>query len=1013
MRRAPGLRFRWLAILSLLILTIGFASDAKAQIELPPADPNKPLKIFADGGSKWHDGTYEVWHLQGRVRLSQGGVNTQSREAILWIDRSAGGMKPHKVVAYLEGSVRVGYPPNNEARHALQTAGTTFTGPSWTGRFYSRAPLELQLPPAQAAPQVKPAIYHRGIADWMPQPRSIPKTGVQPAQYVPGIEPTSPLVAPGNFRRIRVTPRDGGGIQAQWFPNQATNERIAVIDNGVNLVVESADPAGNIDVSTDRLVIWTPGDGLPDLGGENVQAENVPLEIYMEGNIVFRYGDRRIYARAMYYNVSQRRGVVYDAELLTPVPSHQGLVRLKAKVLYQIDAGNFEAQDAALTTSRLAVPTYWFQSKNIRFQDQQFPVVDPFTGEPHFDPVTGQPIIEHQTLASSRNNLIYLKSWPILYWPFMATDARKPNFYLEEIKLGSDNVFGTQIRTDWDMYQILGWTRKPEGTDWTTSLDYLSDRGFGVGTLFEYDRVDFFGIPGRYHGSVDAWGLHDDGLDNLGRDRRMLTPERKQRGRIYARHRHYLPNELQLTSEIGYISDRNFLEQYYEHEWDEFKDQSTGLELKQYLGNTTWSISGDLRVNDFFAQTEGGRFDHFLIGQSLLHDHLTWHAHSNVGYEKLEVADAPLDPVDAAKFTPMTWESPAEGLRGATRHEIDLPISLGPGKVVPYLLGELATWNEDLTSSNVDRAYGQIGLRASLPMWKRNPEFQSQLFNLNGLAHKIVFEGEFFYADASRDLSRFPLYDELDDDSVEAFRRRYPTDNFGGLAIPTMYDERYFALRSGLQNSVTSPSTEIADDLMLGRVGISQRWQTRRGLPGRERIVDWIVLDVEGLFYPRPSRDNFGSSVGMLQYDFRWHVGDRVTLLSDGFFDTFDGGLRTASIGGFISRPGLGDGYIGIRSIEGPISSNVLSSSAHYRMTEKWILTVGGSIDLSDTKNIGQKMEVTRIGESFLLTLGVTGDASRGSFGANFLLEPRFLKASRRATLGGLPLPPVGAYGIE
>ena len=47
--------------------------------------------------------------------------------------------------------------------------------------------------------------------------------------------------------------------------------------------------------------------------------ERTPLEIYMEGNIVFRQGERVIYADRMYYNVPNETGTILNAEMLTPV----------------------------------------------------------------------------------------------------------------------------------------------------------------------------------------------------------------------------------------------------------------------------------------------------------------------------------------------------------------------------------------------------------------------------------------------------------------------------------------------------------------------------------------------------------------------------------------------------------------------------------------------------------------------------------------------------------------------
>ena len=127
--------------------------------------------------------------------------------------------------------------------------------------------------------------------------------------------------------------------------------------------------------------------------------------------------------------------------------------------------------------------------------------------------------------------------------------------------------------------------------------------------------------------------------------------------------------------------------------------------------------------------------------------------------------------------------------------------------------------------------------------------------------------------------------------------------------------------------------------------------------------MDWIVLDIDGTVFPKPGRDNFGQDAGLLDYDFRWHVGDRLTLLSDGFADLFSDGLRTFSFGGAISRPERGSFYLGFRSIDGPITSNIITASTTYRMSDKWIFSGSTSLDLGPTGNIGQTFGLTRIGE--------------------------------------------------
>jgi hypothetical protein len=398
-----------------------------------------------------------------------------------------------------------------------------------------------------------------------------------------------------------------------------------------------------------------------------------------------------------------------------------------------------------------------------------------------------------------------------------------------------------------------------------------------------------------------------------------------------------------------------------------------------------------------------------------LFDRLSWHEHTQVGYLRMGQAEPPADPQQLAVYSPLPWEANVNGLRAATRHEIDMPIELGPTKIVPYVLGEAAYWGEDVNGDEVTRLYGQAGIKASLPIWRADPTIKSELLNVNGLAHKVVFEVEGFIAESDQDLDRFALYDPLDDDSTEAFRRRMAVTTFdqpAGTFVPLRFDERYFALRSNLQGDVTGP-TEIADDLMEVRMGIKQRWQTKRGLPGRERIIDWIVFDVDAVLFPDPDRDNFGEAIGLIDYEFAWHLGDRFTLLSDGFYDVFSDGLQQTTFGALISRPEYGNVYAGIRSTEGPITSTLLTGSLSYRLSEKWIATAGATYDLGPTGNIGQSAALTRIGESFLIKVGMNFDASRDNLGISFLIEPRFLPNSRLGRVGGVQIPPAGALGLE
>ena len=192
-----------------------------------------------------------------------------------------------------------------------------------------------------------------------------------------------------------------------------------------------------------------------------------------------------------------------------------------------------------------------------------------------------------------------------------------------------------------------------------------------------------------------------------------------------------------------------------------------------------------------------------------------------------------------------------------------------------------------------------------------------------------------------------------------------------------------------------------------------QRWQTKRGLQGKERIIDLLQFDVDTTLFPKSQRDNFSESIGPTTYNLIYNVGDRFAILSDGYFDFFSSGLKSISAGLRSSRPGVGDVYVGLLSLRGPISSTVLRANLDYRLNEKWIASAGAAYDFDDAGNIGQTLSLTRIGESMLLRIGVNVDEGRDNVGIGFSLEPRFWPSPRLGRIGGGLIPPPGVDGLE
>jgi hypothetical protein len=1019
---------------------IAAAIGEAGRIEVPATDPGARLTVKATQAARWTEGSYDVWHLTGGVRIVQGVTEVTGHEAVIWIEEGRGRMpgaddggEPplRTVLVRMAGDVRVKSGVEGQGEAVVR-------GPRWTGRFWIRHDPELSFASVVAAAG-RPAIYEAPADVPAREIAAAADPAVERTQYSEFAAPPGPaLPAATGGRRLRGYPRSSVPLDLKWYPSPGGDGWIGVITSGVNLVIDGVAVAnqtvGTLDISTDRLVIWTRGSAQPDLTGGTSQDGQVPLELYMEGNVIFRQGQRVVEAASMFYDVQGERGVITGGTVLTPVANYAGAARLRADFIRQIDGSRFVASRTGATTSRMGVPSWEIRSREMEFTDVQAPVPGPF-GQPDIDMATGEPRIEHDQMITSRGNTVTIGGLPVLWWPVLATNAKKPTFYLNNAQVKNDRIFGTQLLTSWDAFQVFGWRRPPKGVDWDFDVDYLSLRGPGGGTSLLYNRPDFLGLGTPASGDLDAWFVGDVGIDNLGLYRRDFTypgyPNRTFRGRSFWRHRQDLGGTTdsffggwQARGTAGWISDMNFLEEYYEAEWEEGYEQRTWLDLRRPVENRELRLLTSVRVDPFFSQSEWWpRLDHYWLGQPLLRDAVTWYQHSGIAYVRQSLPQTPTVGQGLPIWTTLPYENDVIGERLATRQELDIPFQAGPVKLVPYALGELAHWGADLTGSPIDRAYGQVGIRTSLPMWTADNAVESQLWNLHGLAHKVVWEAEFSYANATQSLDQFPLYDQIDDDAINQYRRNIPYWDFGAipgqatpLAAPFIfgpdnkYDPRTYAVRRGLGSWVTGP-TEIAADLTAFRLAARQRWQTKRGPAGNRRIIDWITFDIDGEIFPTVGQ-NFGQTLGLWQYDFRWHVGDRTTILSTADVDFFSGGQQLYTVGALLNRTPRGSFFIGFNEFGGPIDASVLAGSYTYRMSPKWASSFGTALNLKGM-NIGQNFQLVRIGESFLMTFGFNVDYSRNNVGVTFNLEPRFLSRTQFASRSGVDIPVAGAYGLE
>ncbi len=983
---------------SLPKFTLGpFGGTTKAETSVS----DQPITIDARIAQQWEEDGTIVMLLRQDCRIKQGDEVFLGDKVVIWHSQQQLKKRTEdRVVMYLEGNVQVIRPDGNRPHPSLVVElrtlnGAFFNGESPLKKSATHDPLYVQaveqVQPIQ--PNVVRQVQH-AVSDFR-EPADGPMMSVMqgPSFTTPG----TPVFGPR--RHVTVVPRNFEVPYEirSWVSDQTVPaELITTIKRGVNIVVEGVpvtlggvQQLGTIDLSADRAVIWTDPERIRDLTGGADLDPNTPFQVYLEGNIVVRQGDTRLNASHAFYDIRDERGLLYNVDLRTFVPEYEGDVRVRATRVRQLNRDSYHAQDAWITGSQFGKPGYRLEATDI-FLERRPGNPYPWTVDPN------DPDDFSSLWVTSLNNRFLLNDVPIFYTPVVSAPAEDPQIPLRDIEFGQDRIFGTQIRTEWNLESLFG-LNLPPNTDTSLLLDYLSDRGPAIGGTADYEGVtEIFGIPTMYDGVSDLYYIYDEGTDNLGLMRRNLPVPDNNRGRAMWRNRLRFPSNTWVKSEIGYISDRNFLEQYFENEWDEDKDNETLLEVGQQIDNVTISGLARKRLNDFSNQTEWLREDLTVLSEPLFGDLLTWSSHSSVGYGRIEPAQPPFNPaVDT--FTPLPYYTNSDGLVAMTRHELVMPLDFGPLNVDPYILGEAAHWGEAINGDDLSRLYGTAGIRASILFWKPMPWVQSRVFGLNGLAHKMVFDADYSISDASEDHTLIPQYNEFDDNAQERFRERFLTLDFGGVLPPT-FAERMYAIRSGAGQSVTAPYHELVDDLQVLRLGWRHRLQTKVGPPDRLRIKDWMTLDFDLSYFPDENRDNFGEDFGLFSTRYAWNVGERTTVMANSLVDFFNVEQNIWNVGLLSQRSARGSVYLGFRSVQGgPIDSQIVSASYSYAMSPKWVSSLGTAYDVAEGQDRGQSLVISRIGGDFIFHLGANYDRSKDNAGIAFSIEPRLghLRTSR------------------
>ncbi len=584
---------------------------------------------------------------------------------------------------------------------------------------------------------------------------------------------------------------------------------------------------------------------------------------------------------------------------------------------------------------------------------------------------------------------------PLFWWPQAAGDARKVDTPLKRVHSSYDSQYGLSLESEWHLDWLTG-RKAPPGVDAVLRLDEYTKRGPAAGVDIDYVDADEV----SYYGRLLGYMVHDDGEDRLGRYEPLhdVEPVRQWRGRADWRHRQLLPYDWEATFEASYLSDADFLESWYEREFDTDKPQETSIYLRHSRQNWAFDFLNQFHLNDFeYTQTELPKVGFYLMGQDVL-EHLTYYHDGYLSRVReraggRDVAGLPgLTPI----FNPLGpalagWPGEREpwivpGLIdeedyafAVSRHELSLPLHFAGLHFAPTVIGSYVFDDSGETNSFVQ---GAGGFRLSTQLWHVDDTVESRLWDLHRLRHVMIPEFSAFWIDG----------EDAESNPTSVFEHE-------------------------------SPRTDARD---VFNISLRQRWQTMRGPEGRRRSVDvfrWdnsltlVPDDVDNVdlpqrFYFSTPEPLFGSTpllnadlsnLGLARREqlnqtladfvtsrWAWQISDSTAFTSGVNVNIHDGVLSHTDAGFAVQRTPRMSYYVGHHYFrdgdpfdEGrPVQSqdsHFLVGGMNYQINRKYSVVLGQQYDIQRTSGAYTQLVLFRKFVHWYGAFSIGYDNTKGS----------------------------------
>lgn len=936
---------------------------------LRPAIPQ--LLIRAAGAASWTDGQTNIVLLRGGVELQAGEATLQAPDAILWLEKLPGEARTRADVVLLG---------TDEQNAIVQTPEARQFGERLAANVIVDG-VRFDVPVREARDMSASEIYQRALPL---RPRPAPTTGPAAGPVQPGSATQPGTVVPIEAPAVERTVAPVRLTAADVRTTPSADGTIALLATGGVFLSQRADNGDPLELRADRAVVFT---ALERLDEGALQADALREKItgvYLEGDVRIVYtpggGDRegftaveqRLEAARAFYDFETERAVLTRAVLHTTAPEASGALRarepitLRADTIRQLARGRYEADNAEISTSRFAVPDYSLNASRVFVRRE-----------------------EGRSVFGADNVNARLFDVPFFWFPSVRGSTVDNRLPLRRVSVGDSKDFGFGVETTWGLFETFN-TTPPRTLDATYTLGHLGDRGFTAGLDADYygDIFLFGNRPETFSGELTAFLVDDHGFDNLGRERASIEQD-DLRGRFFWQHLHYFPGDWSAQARVGFASDETFLEQWERRQFWEGPPHDLFFNVDRASGNELLGMGVVYDINDFATTSnefqEGASIERLPEARyARFGDRLgpvTLTSRNRVGLLQFNnfqpdlVADLGFRDFGSPDVDESFPGIPAYGYtgtpekligRGDFRQELSLPLEMDGVSVVPFLVGRFTAYSDHLNGGAVGRALGGAGLRVGTAFSRTDDRIYSRILDIDRVRHVIEPSVTGFTSWQSEDANDLYIFDQ---------------------------------------------GIDTISDVTAVQLAMRQRWQTKRGGPGRKRSVDFLTWGIEANFFEDepdelfvPTNAGFATAAGFrglffasepesslprdgINTDALWRISDTTALVGDAAYSLESDDLVTLAAGVIITRDDRLSYSIGGRYVE-PLDLLLGVGSIDYRLSQRYSLAAAASYDVEISDIRHTSVMVTRRFDRFLINVGVYTDRIDDDSGIRFMIAP-------------------------